>query len=115
MSGAKGKHEPDDKSRQTVSMMTAIGIQQTEIAQFLAISVPTLHKHYRREMDTGLVRANTTIAGRLFAAAEKGNTTAQIFWLKTRAGWTETVKVDGDLGFAKLLEVLERRRKKVRG
>ena len=29
------------------------------------------------------------VSGSLFAAAKKGNVTAQIFWLKTRAHWRE--------------------------
>lgn len=111
----RNKYVPDDTARRSVSMMVAVGIQQAEICRVLEITIPTLLKHFRRELDSGLVRANANIGARLYAKAEKGDTVSMIFWLKARAGWTETVKVDGDLGFSKLIEVLERRRKKVHG
>jgi hypothetical protein len=36
-----------------------------------------------------VAEANATISGHLFAAAKTGNITAIIFWLKTRAHWSE--------------------------
>src|SRR4051812_32157809 len=46
------------------------------------------------ELDRGAAEANAMISGYLFAAAKAGNTTAQIFWLKTRAGWKEAGSAD---------------------
>ena len=34
--------------------------------------------------------ANAQVAKGLFDQAKQGNTSAAIFWLKTRAGWKET-------------------------
>jgi len=42
-----------------------------------------------RERGRGVAEANATISGYLFAAAKTGNITAIIFWLKTRAHWSE--------------------------
>jgi hypothetical protein len=50
---------------------------------------PSLTQHYRDELDLGETKANAQVAGYLFNAAKKGNVTAQIFWLKTRAKWRE--------------------------
>jgi hypothetical protein len=52
--------------------------------------LPTLYKYYRDELDTAMVRANVTMAQALFNNGVKSNNvTAQIFWLKARAGWVE--------------------------
>ena len=56
----------------------------------VAIDAKTLRKHYRDELDLGTAKANAQVAGFLFNSARNGNVTAQIFWLKTRAGWKET-------------------------
>ena len=46
------------------------------------------YKYYREELDTAMVLANATMAQALFNNGVKSsNVTAQIFWLKARAGW----------------------------
>ena len=70
--------------------MTAYGISQNDICSVLDITVPTLHKYFRREIDTAFPLVNAKIANSLFLnATKKMNVTAQIFWLKTRAKWIE--------------------------
>jgi hypothetical protein len=52
-----------------------------------------LRKHYRDELDAGAVKATAKVAEFLFRRATTEGpqaVTAAIFWLKTRAGWTET-------------------------
>lgn len=102
-------HEPTPTLRATVRSHIAVGVTQASVARLLGIGVDTLVKHYREEIDTAVDQANATVAGRLFRAAtgkqmetdEDGKptgsafpapqqTTAMIFWLKTRAGWRET-------------------------
>jgi hypothetical protein len=73
-----------------VSTHTAYGIAQAEICAILNITLPTLHKHFRMELNTGLARANAVMAEALFRQGTKLNSTnATIFWLRTRAKWTE--------------------------
>lgn len=90
-------YEPTDKDRKTVEAMAGYGIPQDEIALVLAICEPTLRKHFRRELDTGMVMANAKVAESLFKQAtrdENPSTSAAIFWLKARAGWRETTNVN---------------------
>jgi predicted transcriptional regulator len=61
-----------------------------DIAHKLGITDDTLRKHYKKELEDGRIDANASIANTLFNQAKKGNMTAAIFWLKTRAGWKET-------------------------
>jgi hypothetical protein len=63
----------------------------------IGISVPTLEKYYREELDTGLDIANAKVAETLFEMATSGKVpSATYFWLKTRAKWRETDKSDED-------------------
>jgi hypothetical protein len=73
--------------------MAAYGVPEADIARVVAIDPKTLRRHYRDELDTGHVKANTKIAESLYRKAlgdGAQSVTAAIFWLKTRASWKET-------------------------
>jgi len=85
------RHNPDAKSRKMVEAM-AVVVTQEEIATVLEIDVKTLRKHYRGEIDRALIVANSRVGANLYKIATgKGReaVTAAIFWMKTRAGWSE--------------------------
>lgn len=88
----KGKqHTPSLRDRRLVEAMAAV-ITQSEIAIVLGIDEKTLRKHYRDELDRGLYKANAKVGANLYKIACGGGreaVTAAIFWLKTRAGWSE--------------------------
>lgn len=82
-------HEPTAETRSNVKALASVGTTQEHIAIYLDIDVKTLRKHYRRELDTSLIIANSNVAKSLYKNANDGNVTAQIFWLKTKGGWSE--------------------------
>lgn len=84
------EHIPTDESRKLVRSLSAVGVRYVDIAQKLEISDDTLVKHYKKELEDGRIDANASIGQTLFQQAKDGNTSAAIFWLKTRAGWKET-------------------------
>ncbi len=89
-SGISKPHEPTDKTRGEVGALTSFGNTQEEIAEHLGISVDTLVKYYRDELDNSVVRANAKVAAKLYRRATEGDDlSAMIFWLKTRAKWRE--------------------------
>lgn len=88
-------HEPTDKDRATVESMCAYGIPQEDIAAVIGIDDKTLRKYYREELDTATAKANAKVAQALYKKAiDKDDTSAQIFWLKTRAKWSESMNID---------------------
>lgn len=89
---APPRHEPTPQTRQTVETMAGFGVPVWDIAQTLKIELPTLRKYYRDELETGHIKANVKVAQNLFRIATgqgREAVTAAIFWLKTRARWSE--------------------------
>lgn len=95
-------HEPTKGQRDTVSLHAMVGTPQETIASILNIDAKTLRKYYRDELDLALAKANATIGGSLFNKAKSGDTSAQMFWLKTRAGFSEKKDIDITSGGEKL-------------
>ena len=102
--------QPTEEQRRLAKSLAAMGNKQEEIASILGIrSAKTLRKHYRQELDRGALEANSQIAQALFKKAKDGDTTAQIFWLKCRAGWRErSVSEPGTAPEAPFLVALDR-------
>lgn len=91
---ANPPHKPTDETRAQVLALVGYGIRQDEIARFLSVDPKTLRKHYRDELDTGVVAANEAVARSLHKQATEGNVAAAIFWMKARAGWREKQEVE---------------------
>lgn len=91
---SRRRHEPSKQTRELVSLHATMGTDQGSIADLLDIDDKTLRKHYRKELDQSVVKANATIGGVLFNKAKSGDTAAMIFWMKTRARWTERHELD---------------------
>ena len=106
------KKEDDAK---LVEALAIAGVTQSLIAQIVKISEPTLRKNFRKELDTSKARANAVISQALFKKAKDGNVVAQIFWLKTQAGWKEKnyhelTGKDGDQLFGEERQLIEIRK-----
>ena len=95
---------PTDEQRRQVEALVGIGIRESDIVRLIvnpqtgrAIDEKTLRHHFRKEIDTGQVKANAAVAQSLLKLATSGNVTAAIFWAKTRMGWKETNVTEIDL------------------
>ena len=104
-----------DEDSKLVEALTIAGVTQTLISQIVKISEPTLRKNFRKELDTSKARANAVISQALFKKAKDGNVVAQIFWLKTQAGWKEKnyhelTGKDGDQLFGEERQLIEIRK-----
>ncbi len=92
MQGAQ--HEPTEETRALVTARREDGAILAEIAAELAISTPTLLKYYREELDAAEPHITDRVRGFLFDNCKEGNVQAQIFWLKTRGGWKDTMHIE---------------------
>ena len=109
------EYQKTDEDAKNVEALTIAGVPQKLVSKILKISEPTLRKHYRDELDTSKAKANAVISQALFKNAKDGNVAAQIFWLKTQAGWRETnyhelTGKDGDKLFDEPKQLIEIRR-----
>lgn len=87
-------HEPTEKTRAKVKALSAYGTPQEQIARALDIHRETLAKYYRDELDLGVIEANAKVAETLFnQGVRDGNTTALIWWTKSRMGWKERQEI----------------------
>jgi hypothetical protein len=104
-------YEASDKDRLTVKVMVAGGIEQTAIAGVLGISGPTLRKHFRREINTGMAEISAQVVSSLITmaigrpgrrgtdtipaqAAMPPNFNAAKWYSQARMGWQEHIIVD---------------------
>ncbi len=88
------QHYPDPKSRVMVRDLVVLGVNQDKIARYLDISVDTLAKHYRQELDEALYDALAPVAKTAIQMAQAGNTKMIELVLKYRAGWAKMVDED---------------------
>ncbi len=92
---ARPTFQVTEQQSEQVKTMASLGLRQDDIAKVLNIAAKTLRKHFRKELDTGAIEANTEVAKTCYRMATSGtNTTATIFWLKARAGWRENAPIE---------------------
>ena len=92
-------HVPTPETQAIVEALVACGVRQEAIAHEIGLGVDALRKHYADQLAYGLERASGQVGNRLLDIAlhEKDLRAALpacIFWLKTRAGWRETLHVN---------------------
>lgn len=87
-------HVPDENSREAVRSLVVLGLSQERIGRYLKISVDSLDKHYRHELDTALHDALSPVAKKAIELAQAGNPKMIELVLKYRAGWAKMVDDD---------------------
>jgi hypothetical protein len=70
-------YAPSPQDRETVEQMRFCGESESVIATVLTITIPTLRKHFREELDKGAANRRREVIGLLFETARKGNVSAQ--------------------------------------
>jgi len=92
--------KPTDEQRRLVRSMAAVGVPHEDIARKIGIHSPkTLRKHFREELDIGMIDANYKVGKTLFEMATGGDeVAATIFWVKTRKLFREQEPDTGPVG-----------------
>jgi cobalamin biosynthesis protein CobT len=93
---SRPKVKASDEQRQKVKALAGYGLSHQEIATVAGVgSVITLRKYFHEELRRGPLEAQSNVMRALFRQASSGrNSAATMFWLKTRAGWSEQGKVE---------------------
>jgi hypothetical protein len=89
-----------EKQRTECLAYAKVGVSQHDIAKLMKISHVSLLKYFQEELDLGKAQANAAVCKRLFATAmgsDRNAFSAQVFWLKTQAGWKENANEEGGL------------------
>jgi len=100
-------YKPTDKERSMVSLMAAAGILHERIAASIGIAENTMRLHFAKELRDGIDNITTLAVGTLVQQMRAGNIGAACFWLKCRAGWRETDRLEhvGEGGGPVILKV----------
>jgi len=91
--------ELTDEQIKEVQTLSAV-LNTKQIADYLGVSHVTFKAIRDRDENVsfayknGKAKAIASIAGNLIKSAKDGNTSAQIFYLKTQAGWKETKVIE---------------------
>ena len=98
------KHKKTEETTGQVKALATFGVSQEDICTFIGVSLPTLHKHYRQELDEASAKGKVAVTKFLFHAAsgkaiDEGAAysdclRAAMFYAKTRMGWRETQHID---------------------
>jgi hypothetical protein len=85
------KFQPTDEQRRRVKALAGYGVRHQQIAVLLGLaSTTTLRRHFAEELRMGSTEAKAQMLRALFKLAVSGHHPAMtMFWLKTRAGWSE--------------------------
>ena len=117
--GGRPFFDPSAAQRTLVQNCVAFGLTAEQTALLVInprngkpINRATLFRYFKKDMAEGQPRANVQVAGALYSAAMAGNVAAQMFWLKTRAGWREVqyvqvVPVPSEMSDEQLDEAIE--------
>ena len=88
-----------DKQIKELQTLSAV-LNKEQLADYFGISHVTLKAIEKRQPEVsfaykkGKAKAIANIGGNLIAKANSGNIPAQMFYLKTQAGWKETTRIE---------------------
>jgi IS30 family transposase len=99
--GVAGRPEVELTAEEIAEVETLAAVLSTQdIADYFGIGRTTFYALMERNpaiserYKKGRAKAKTSIAGNLIKKARAGDTTSQIFYLKTQCGWRETQHID---------------------
>lgn len=106
---------PSKEDLEKIESLAAKGLSQEQIANCVGLHPSTLceKKNQFPELDEAIKKGKASgiakVAEALLRNIDLGNVTAQIFYLKTQAGWKDNVPVEADQSFLeKIREQLSR-------
>lgn len=87
-------HIPTAETRELVERMVANDIDRDAICHVVQATPFELELHYAKELKYGHQSAVAKMAGAVFQAGVAGDMKAATFWLRSRAGWRDNVRME---------------------
>lgn len=90
-------HQRSEDRAKRIETMVAVGTPIEHIAKIERMALRTLYAYYGSELELGRSRANAAVGVSLFQKATgdgPASVTAAIYWMKNRAGWVETQRIE---------------------
>ena len=87
-------HKPTTKKRDSVKTLAGYGLPQAQIADYIGIAIPTLRKHYPKQLKEGKAIAAALVGQKLFDLIRSGDKAAIFFYYKTQLGARETTNLE---------------------
>lgn len=86
--------EPTEAELRQIRLYAGLGSTQDQVATLVGKHVNTIkgNETAKAAFEEGKAETVAKVAGSLVAKALKGDTASAIFYLKTQAGWRETVR-----------------------
>jgi len=81
---------PSAELANQIGLLVAIGTTQESIARILRMSLDTLHRYYKDDLELGSAKAGAVVGGKIFEAAKRGEQWACTLWAARRMGWKES-------------------------
>lgn len=89
--------EPTEPQRERVKQLSR-SCTDDQIAIMEEISVSTLQRHFKRELEIGRAETTALIGSKLIDSALRGCKARQMFYLRTKGGWNQTLEHTGQGG-----------------
>ena len=86
---AKPRKHPEQNIAERIGLMVAIGIPRVQIARLESMSLETMYENYKDELELGDAKAAHVVGGKIFQAAQRGESWACTLWAARRMGWKE--------------------------
>jgi len=91
-------HVVTQEKRDRVLEFSGMGLTNAQVAKLMDISQDTLERKYKEELSTAALHKNVNVARNLYNMAtnpeHKSSAQSAMFWMKTRAGWRETNRLE---------------------
>lgn len=101
-------HIKTNKTIREVERMVACGLDETEVAYCMDMSVVTLREEYKEQLEFGTAKVVAQVGGAMIKSAMRGDSNAAQFILRARARWVTPTKIEQDVQVT-----IEDKRKKI--
>ncbi len=91
------KHEVTEENKRIIKALVAYGVPYAEVATQLQISVDTLSRHYKLELETAKAEAVAKMGEGVYRRGIDGSIQDAHFYLKTQGykyGWSERTQIE---------------------